>query len=431
MHLLPPANKNITTLNRDLFVLNQKIGALLIPAHSAKRAMDSLRGSGILSIPRSPTVINAPKEYTSKGNFRLLLLNPDVEHSTMSKLPLKLQDFAKEVDAELITHTLQLDYSYWSADQILRSILPDELDIPGSFATIGHIGTAHSHNSTFKFKGRKAKNIKTVVNKTDTIDHTFRFFSMELLAGENNTFAELVYWNSRLQGEHDRLVSLFKEGDIICDVFAGVGICFLIVGPFALPAAKNAGCYVFANDLNPASFESLKSNIHINKLRHRVSAYNLDGREFIKQSLSLVQNKQVWQEFLKEKGILEKQRSNAKKKAVLPFIGDKEFYEIDHFIMNLPATAIEFLDSFAGLYVGHEKAKLPTIHCHCFTKTGEKQVQDTIQRTEAILGTKLGDDLISVTNVRNVAPKKDMMCIAFKLPKAVAYRTLKRKANEI
>lgn len=83
MHLAPPANKNITTLNRELFVLNQKIGALLIPSHAAKRAMDNLRGSGILSLPRSPTVINAPTEYTSKGNFRLLLLNPDVEYSSI------------------------------------------------------------------------------------------------------------------------------------------------------------------------------------------------------------------------------------------------------------------------------------------------------------------------------------------------------------
>lgn len=68
-----------------------------------------------------------------------------------------------------------------------------------------------------------------------------------------------VYWNSRLQGEHDRLVSQFKAGDIVCDVFAGIG-------PFALPASKNKSCWVFANDLNPVSYKYLCENISLNKV---------------------------------------------------------------------------------------------------------------------------------------------------------------------
>lgn len=68
-----------------------------------------------------------------------------------------------------------------------------------------------------------------------------------------------VYWNSRLQGEHLRLVSQFNTGDVVCDVFAGIG-------PFALPAAKNKDCWVFANDLNPESFKYLRENISLNKV---------------------------------------------------------------------------------------------------------------------------------------------------------------------
>lgn len=66
-----------------------------------------------------------------------------------------------------------------------------------------------------------------------------------------------VYFNSRLATEHLRMVSLFKSGCIVADVFCGVG-------PFAIPAAK-AKCKVYANDLNPDSFKWLVHNATANK----------------------------------------------------------------------------------------------------------------------------------------------------------------------
>jgi len=38
----------------------------------------------------------------------------------------------------------------------------------------------------------KNPNLRTVVNKTDSIDATFRFFKMELLAGDDDMIAEVV-----------------------------------------------------------------------------------------------------------------------------------------------------------------------------------------------------------------------------------------------
>lgn len=64
-----------------------------------------------------------------------------------------------------------------------------------------------------------------------------------------------VYWNSRLEKEHERLVQGFKFTDTIVDVMAGIG-------PFALPAALK-GCTV-------STTESVVSNRQV--LKHHVWA---------------------------------------------------------------------------------------------------------------------------------------------------------------
>ncbi|KAJ1560609.1 tRNA(m(1)G37)methyltransferase, partial [Nowakowskiella sp. JEL0078] len=192
---------------------------------------------------------------------------------------------------------------------------------------------------------------------------------MELLAGDDDMIAETresgclfrfdfskVYWNSRLQGEHDRLVKFFKPGEFICDGFAGVG-------PFALPAGKK-GCVVFANDLNPTSYQYLCENIIANKLQGTVRAFNMDGRDFIQQSISELNDELKWQSFLSQKSKPTLTRAKRSTNNVLTSEekeseGDKEkinsdestvsaavvnkFRHFHHYVMNLPANALEFL----------------------------------------------------------------------------------------
>ena len=236
----------------------------------------------------------------------------------------------------------------------------------------------------------KNSQIKTVVNKVNTIDETFRFFHMELLAGEDEMVTTTkehgcsfyfdfskVYWNSRLQSEHKRLVDTFDKTDVICDMFAGVG-------PFAIPAAKK-GCVVYANDLNPQSFSSLKKNCQLNHVEKNVHCFNMDARDFM---INLVKN--------------------------------SEKCNFDHVIMNLPATAVHFLDIFKGLFSHcspNSSQKLPIIHCYCFSKEQNAEL-DAQQQVEAVLN-KLEHCLVH--RVRNVAPKKMMLCVSFPLPNSVAF----------
>lgn len=121
----------------------------------------------------------------------------------------------------------------------------------------------------------KNPSIRTVVNKTDNVgdESEYRTFSYEHLAGDPDMFVETkrencifcfdyskVYWNSRLDTEHRRLVDVFQPGEAVCDVMAGVG-------PFSVPAGKKK-VFVWANDLNPESYSSLQAAIEKNKVYH-------------------------------------------------------------------------------------------------------------------------------------------------------------------
>jgi tRNA G37 N-methylase Trm5 len=50
---------------------------------------------------------------------------------------------------------------------------------------------------------------------------------------------------------------------------------------------------------------------------------------------------------------------------------------ISHFVMNLPDSAISFLDALRGLLVDDSRdlagvyIEMPTIHCYCFTRENE------------------------------------------------------------
>ena len=259
----------------------------------------------------------------------------------------------------------------------------------------------------------KNPSIKTVVNKTDSIEETFRFFKMDLLAGKDDMNAcvkqhgctfefdfSKVYWNSRLQTEHQRIVDILKPTDIVCDVFAGVG-------PFAIPAAKK-GCVVHANDLNPESFKALSHNIDLNKVNDKVHPYNIDGRDFLRDIFGMTINTDA----------AEPNKSRALK--------------VDHVIMNLPAIAIEFLDVFNSTS-SHDITENVTFHCYCFSKK-DNPFKDAEDRVRRMLGTKVGE--CSFHLVRNVAPRKVMVCISFKLLNSNCPREdpcrkgIKRKADD-
>ncbi|KAI7905055.1 guanine(37)-N1-methyltransferase [Cokeromyces recurvatus] len=403
--IAPPLHRGMVKLERSAFNKVVEMLAIKVPTKKVGVVMKDF-SKDLFNQPRLRNVEPDPESKDSK----LVLLRLDLE--SIGDLSQDKLDEIRKNGFEVVKHHIELDYDYWTTEQILHAVIPENLtDVPSSFTQIGHIAHMNLREAYYPWKhliGQvildKNKNITTVVNKTDNIDTTFRFFKMEVLAGEDNMIAEVrengcrfkfdfskVYWNSRLHTEHERLIELFQPKEYICDVFAGVG-------PFALPAAKK-GSIVYANDLNPNSYEWMKTNIKANKITSGIYPYNLDGRAFIRQAVKDLQalDTSKWKTF-------------------------------DHFVMNLPATAIEFLDTFRGLY--HDKkelfdntenAKLPMIHCHCFTRSSNA-TEDILERVSQAMKGSRPDPLKTTLHwVRNVAPKKDMYCISFPLSSEIAF----------
>lgn len=181
-------------------------------------------------------------------------------------------------ESNLVTRLITIDYDNYSAEDILKAVLPADKETLSSYTRVGHIVHVNLRDHLLPYKHiigeiliDKVHSCKTVVNKIDWIDNTYRNFKMEILCGDSNMVTRVrentctyefdfseVYWNSRLSTEHDRIAGKCKMHDVVFDVFAGVG-------PFVVPAAKKH-CIVFANDLNPESYKWLQHNARLNKV---------------------------------------------------------------------------------------------------------------------------------------------------------------------
>ncbi|EWG38029.1 tRNA wybutosine-synthesizing protein 2 [Fusarium verticillioides 7600] len=331
----------------------------------------------------------------------------------------------------------------------MKSILPDELheEIPSGFNTVGHVAHLNIRDQYLPYKNiiaqvllDKNPHIKTVINKIDNVgsENEFRTFAYEVLGGPDDMNVEVseagcvfkfdyskVYWNSKLDTEHKRIAGLFKPGEVVADVMAGIG-------PFAVPAGKK-GVFVWANDKNPESYRYLEEAIRRNKVSEFVKPFNYDGHDFIRTSANLVLEASKRGDCAVIKPPRQPRNSTAPppepvRVPVPP--------TISHFVMNLPASAIEFTHNYRGLYHGHEElfephteTKLPMVHVHCFSVKADDEtpLMDICERIRKEIGVLLrpGDPEnqgeVLIYDVRDVAPAKRMFCASFRLPREVAF----------
>ncbi|KAI1333395.1 Met-10+ like-protein-domain-containing protein [Xylariaceae sp. FL0255] len=454
----PTLRHTIGVLDRSLFSKKVDLAAAAV-ADKKKIAQwrQSFRKHKILlGAERISCVVPHPDHTLAEQGTRCLLLDPKVRAEAPDTWPSLLQAAIQEKELSVLPYQLSLDYDFWTYDDVISCLLPKDLrdhqdSFPTGFNQAGHVAHLNLRSAFLPYKNLigevivdKNPSVRTVINKIAHVgqESEFRTFNYEILAGPDDLKVQArenectfnfdyakVYWNSRLEGEHTRLIGLFKKGEVVCDVMAGIG-------PFAIPAGKK-GVFVWANDYNPESYRYLDENIHTNKVSQYVRPYNEDGRTFIRRAADMVHAASTNGEAAV---VAQKSRRHQQPKNKKPKLAEGRIPippTISHFVMNLPATAITFLPHYRGLYAGHESlfephttTKLPMVHAHCFAGKADDDntpMTEVCERISAELGVpvKLGDGEVpgeaSVLEVRAVAPNKRMFCASFRLPPSVAF----------
>jgi tRNA (guanine37-N1)-methyltransferase len=162
----------------------------------------------------------------------------------------------------------------------LRSILTEEeiQHLSSSFDVIGDIAvikipTELSGKETLigDMLLRKMKNVTTVLKQESDIKGEYRVRDVSLIAGEEKfetiyrengvafkVDVRSVYFSPRLSTERSRIRSLVSEGEVILNMFAGIGTFSFII-------AKSILCVVHSIDINPEAIRLAEESLKLNK----------------------------------------------------------------------------------------------------------------------------------------------------------------------
>jgi len=221
----------------------------------------------------------------------------------------------------------------------------------------------------------KQNRIKTVLQAETSVTGEYRTRTVSILAGEKRTETlyrenecrylldlSKVYFTPRLSTERMRIADRIKDGEKVVDMFAGVG-------PFSILIAKKfPSAHVIAIEMNPDAVRYLKENVKLNRVKN-VKIIDGDARDAV-----------------------------------------KEISGADHIIMNLPHSAIEFLDVALGVLKNGGII-------HFYAITHENDLFDGIlKRIEEVAGIS-GLQIVPLDKriVRPYAPYQFNICIDFQV----------------
>jgi tRNA (guanine37-N1)-methyltransferase len=262
----------------------------------------------------------------------------------------------------------------------LLTSLPQALDIIGDIAVMEIPPQLKTYENVIgETILQTHRNIRTVFAKAGAISGTYRLREYTFIAGEQKTQTvhrefgcqyhvdvAKAYFSPRLSHEHERVASLVRPGETVVDLFAGVG-------PFSvLIAKKNPSVKVYAVDINPEAVKLLKVNVRVNRVENRVFPILEDARQI---SVML-------------KGMA------------------------DRVIMNLPETAIEFIDAACQ----EIKPEGGIIHFYAFVRSPDSIKNQKLSFSEVVesKGRKV-EAFIYSKNIRETGPYESQIVLDIKV----------------
>jgi tRNA (guanine37-N1)-methyltransferase len=340
----------------------EKTIALVVKLGILNKALIIQRDEGTLCIPLT-------KQPTEAALKKLKTQIPSLQITTGA--------FSEKIKQE---KTLAEALSNQLPPNLLEAI-PRSLDVIGDIAIIDIPPELKEHENLIGSAILKTqKNIKTVLAKAGDITGTFRVRDYTFVAGEQKTTTvhreygcqyhvdlAKAYFSPRLSTEHKRVASLVQVGETVVDLFAGVG-------PFSVLIAKTQkNAKVYAVDLNPEAVRLLEENVRANHVESRVHPVLADAREISQTTL---------------KGVA------------------------DRVIMNLPETAIDFVDAACNAV----KPTGGTVHFYAFVRQPDT-IEDLKQQFSYLVeknGRKL-QTFLCAKSIRETAPFESQIVLDAKI----------------
>ncbi|MCW4035257.1 MAG: class I SAM-dependent methyltransferase family protein [Candidatus Bathyarchaeota archaeon] len=330
-------------------------------------------GEQAISLVRELNLYDSSLKIQQIGDFLCIPLKSEPKtsalkriESTLSEYTISSQTFSEQPKRHLVPQ-----------DFLANKLPPDLLaNIPRAIDFVGEIAIVEITPELVEYKTaigqailNAHKSTKTVLAKSGAVGGVFRLRDFEVIAGENQTatvYKEYgcvyhvdvakAYFSPRLSSEHNRVALAANDGETVVDLFAGVG-------PFVVPIAKmHKNVRVYGVDVNPDAVSLLKRNIAVNRVEKQVVPVLGDARQVVKERL---------------------------------------FGEADRVIMNLPETAIDFVDVACQVL----KPEGGVVHFYDFVKDSDPLETASVRLAKAVEKNEreLSKVLLAKT-VREVAP---------------------------
>jgi tRNA (guanine37-N1)-methyltransferase len=166
-------------------------------------------------------------------------------------------------------------------------------DIIGDIAII-RIPEALKHRSKAIAEAimQTQRRVRTVLHQASPVSGDLRLRKLKWLAGEKKTETvhkehgclfkvdlETCYFSPRLSHERMRVSKQVQTGEVIVNMFSGVGCYSIII------AKHSAAQKIYSIDINPTAVQYMQENVKLNKVRERVVPIEGDAKNVIEEGL--------------------------------------------------------------------------------------------------------------------------------------------------